>query len=105
MYWFLGCNKSQTAIQWISRAIGTLSPVLENFDFINKVDNTSSKQKKSQVTKDVAVVVDELLKATSFDIKQKGRKHTGFPNPKDVLHGKKKNEILEWLIGKLPNSL
>eukprot|EP00731_Ephydatia_muelleri_P000806 Em0001g806a len=87
---FLGCNKSQTVIQRIGRAtcIGTLTPILENL-------NKHYKQKKPQATKDVAVVVDELLKAKSFDIKQKGRKDTSFPNPKDVLHGKIKNEIFE----------
>ena len=50
----LGSNKSQKSIQWIGRAIGTLSPVMDNFDAIN---NVSSKQKKLKAKKDIQIVI------------------------------------------------
>ena len=42
----IGSNKSQKSIQRIGRAIGTLSPVMDNFDAINNVTRDSSNQKK-----------------------------------------------------------
>ena len=42
----IGSNKSQKSIQRIDRAIGTLSPVMDNFDAINNVTRDSSNQKK-----------------------------------------------------------
>ena len=46
---FMGSCKSRKGIQRIGRAIGTLSPVLENFDLVNNVTINSSRQyRKSQ---------------------------------------------------------
>ena len=50
----LGSNKSTKAIERIGRAMGTLSPVLENFDCINNVVHTSSRQRKQKAQKDVS---------------------------------------------------
>ena len=102
---FLGCNKSQAAIQRIGCAIGTLSPILENFDSSNKVGSTSGKRKKPGAYKDVKLVVEELVKAKSFAMQRKERRHKHFPHPKDLLHAKERSELIEWIIGKLPTSL
>ena len=55
--------------------------------------------------KDVKLVVDELVKAKSFDMQQREKKHNHFSHPKDVLHDKEKSQLIEWLIGELPTSL
>ena len=69
---FLGPNKSIKSITRIGRAIGTLSPVLDNFDDDNGVATNSSRQKKPSDKKDIAVVVNEILKEGCF-IEQSGK--------------------------------
>lgn len=99
----LGSNKSESAIQRVGRAIGTLSPVLSNFDSENKITSTSSKQNRPHAHKDIVIVIDELRKAKCFE-KEDGRKHRKFPKPKDALN-KNRTELVEWLISKLPSSI
>ena len=101
---FLGSNKSKMAIKRIGHAIGTLSPVLDNFDEENHVATLSTRQRKPRALNDIEVVVNELIKAESFVVKEKQKNYTAFPHPKDVLHAKDKNELLEWLVSKLPRS-
>ena len=60
---FMGSCKSWKGIQRIGRAIGTLSPVLENFDLVNNVTINSSRQKKPKAVNDILVVVNELVKS------------------------------------------
>ena len=90
----------------IGRAIGTLSPVLDNFDDDNGVATNSSRQKKPSDKKDIAVVVNEIVKEGCF-IEQsgKGRKHRKFPKPRNVLQAKEKEELLRWLTSRLPSSI
>ena len=102
---FMGSCKSWKGIQRIGRAIGTLSPVLENFDLVNNVTINSSRQKKPKAVNDILVVVNELVKSKCFAAQVEGRKHFAFPKPKNVLNAKDPQELLEWLVGKLPRSL
>ena len=102
---FSGSNKTEKAITRIGRAIGTLSPVLEAFDTANNVQASSTRQKKIKMQNDIQVVVTELVKSMCFVIVNKDRKHTRFPNPKDILNMKDKTELVDWLITKLPRSL
>ena len=101
---FLGSNKSEKAIKRIGQSIGTLSPVLDHYDVENHIQDKPVRfQKKPNAQKDIALVVKELMKAESFNIKSAKRKHSHFPNPKDNLQAKDKDELLQWLVGKLPN--
>lgn len=100
----LGSNKSEKAITRIGQSIGTLSPVLDNFDEDNHIQDTSSTQKRPTTRKDIEVVVKELLKAGSLKIINTKRKHSHFPHPRDNLRVKDKGELLQWLIGKLPST-
>ena len=102
---FLGSNKTEKAIQRVGRAIGTLSPVLDNFDNINNVSASSSAQKKPKAKKDIEVVVDELVKANCFVKQDEPRKHWQFPHPKNLLLSKDRKELIDWLIRKLPSSI
>ena len=79
---FMGSCKSLKGIQRIGRAIGTLSPVLENFDVINNVIINCSRQKKPKASNDILVVVNELVTSKCFAAQVEGRKHFAFPKPK-----------------------
>ena len=82
---FLGSNKTRKAITRIGQSIGTLSPVLDNFDEDNQIQEESRTQKRPTTQKDIEVVVKEFLKADSFKIKSTTRKHSNFPHPRDNL--------------------
>ena len=103
---FLGPNKSEKSITRIGQAIGTLSPVLDNFDDDNDVASQSGNQKRPSAKKDISVVVGELVKAECLKERvSKKRKNKKFPKPRNVLHAKEKEEVLLWLTGKLPSSI
>ena len=100
---FQGANKTTKAMLRIGHTIGTLSPVLDQFDAQNKVSSTNSIHARPDSRNDVHTVVNELIKSHSFTM-EKGRKHKQFPNPKNLLKTKDKEELLAWLITKLPRS-
>ena len=62
----LGSNKTDQAICRIGRALGTLAPVLDQFDMDNNVPATTGGHKRSNSQKDVYVIVEELRKAKVF---------------------------------------
>ena len=101
---FLGSNKTKKAITRIGQSIGTLSPVLDNFDEDNHIQDESRTRKRPTNQKDIELVVKELLKADSLKMKSTKRKHSHFPNPRDNLRVKDKGELLQWLIDKLPST-
>ena len=101
---FLGSNKSEKAITRVGRAIGTLSPVLDNFDEVNQVTISCSGQRKPKAQKDIEVIVNELVKAECFVMQEKARKHARFPHPRNVLHAKNRGQLVDWMIIRLPSS-
>ncbi len=97
-----GVNRTAHAIQRIGKAIGTLSPVLDRFDEENSIPSLSSRQAKPATQTDIEVVVEELVRSRCF-IVQQSRKHTKFPHVRNVLYAKSKNELMTWILTKLPN--
>ncbi len=100
---FLGSSKTEKAIQRVGQAMGTLLPVLSNFDEMNGVASISSRQHRPGAHKDVLIVVEEICKAKCFD-KEDGRRYRKFPKPKNALN-KNKADLVQWLISKLPYSI
>ena len=101
---FQGSNTSEKAITHVGRAIGTLAPLLDNFDEMNQVLKYSSGQKRPTALKDIEIVVNELIKAECFVAHTTARKHSKFLKPKNVLEAKDRRELIDWLIGRLPTS-
>ena len=92
----LGANKTQQCITRVARAIGTIAPVLDNFDSDNGVIGHSSAHKVSNSDKDVKSVVTELLKNEVFQ-RIPGRYHPSFTKPRVPLHAKSEKEIVDWI--------
>ena len=81
----LGANKTQRSLERVGRALGTVSPVLANFDKDNEVTSESSMYKEAGICKDMNMLISELLKYEVF--KEHGEPYTvQFPKPKDILH-------------------
>ena len=50
--------------------------------------------------KDRNIVVCELIKSEVFNTIP-GRKHSAFPYPQHVLHAKKRNDLLTWMVERI----
>ena len=59
----LGANKTKNAITLIGRAIGTIAPVLQQFDQENEVASTSGAHRMASLKKDRNIIVGELVKS------------------------------------------
>ena len=64
-----GANKTRTAVTRVGRSIGTLSPMLDQFDRETVVKVGSSKYKKQSAVEDIAIAVEELVASQVFSIK------------------------------------
>ena len=58
-----GANMSERVISRVGKAIGTLSPVLDNFDEVNNVATTTSSQERPRTQKGTEIVANELVNA------------------------------------------
>ena len=85
----LGANKTENTITRIGRAIGTIAPVLQQFDQENEVASTSGAHRMASFEKDRNIIVGELVKSDVFNTVP-GRKHNAFPHPRHILHAKKR---------------
>jgi L1 cell adhesion molecule like protein len=92
----LAANKTPECITRVARAIGTISPVLENFDADNGVRTPSTAHKILSFEKDMKCIVSELLSTAVFDVCP-GRYHPSFRVPRVPLHAKPEAELIDWM--------
>ena len=62
----LGANQTDTAILRVSHALGTLVPVLDQFDRVNNVPDISGTHTRKNPDKDIQVMLKELQKSNIF---------------------------------------
>ncbi len=93
----LGSNKTESAITRVGKALGTLAPLLENFDADNRVADLSGSHKAPNSNKDISLITQHLQQYKLFSPHQ-GRSHSSFPNPRDVLHAIDTNILMDWMI-------
>ena len=95
----LGANKTEAAIQRATKALGTIVPVLNQFDTENSVSIPSGAHKRASAEKDILILITELLNFEVFD-KIPGRKHKSFSTI-NILHKNSHNELYEWINKRL----
>lgn len=93
----LQANKTEKAIIKIGKTLGTVAPLLDNFDQENNISHTSGAHKVPSTEKDVNLIVEHLHKSKIFSL-QDGRAHSHFATPRDVLHSMDKQKIIHWII-------
>lgn len=93
----LGANKTPESISRIANALGTVVPVLDNFDDDNNVPKTSGNHNIRNSEKDLKILIDVLKEASVFCDKGK-RSHASCPNPRNPLHVITQTELTEWMI-------
>ena len=96
----LGANKTEVAIQRSARALGTIVPVLDQFDAQNNVPSISGVHKRASTEKDQALIISELQKMKVYDVIP-GRMHETFPHPKNALRQKNLQELKAWITDRL----
>ena len=79
----LRANKTEEAIKCSAKTLGTIVPVLDQFDEENNVPDVSVDHKRESAEKDTAIIVNMSSRTVRFLIV--GRKHASFPRPKNAL--------------------
>ena len=91
----LWANKSEDAIVRVGKAIGTLHPVLEQFDEVNSVPSISGAHSRPPSEKDTNLVLEELKRIDPFN-PMGSRRHQCFRNINPLLQ-RKPDELLTWM--------
>ena len=97
----LGQNTSINHIQVVSRSLGTLLPILENFDRENAISLNRGKHVCPSLKKDIHLIVGQLIQSEVFKYK-KGRVYKSFKTIKPGLHVNPKDEIIDWISSNMP---
>ncbi len=92
----LGVNKTETAITHVAKALGTLFPVLHQFDEQNHVPDCAGIHHAPTSEKDRDAIVRQLQQSGIFS-STRTRVHRTFPKSRDVLHAKSHVELCEWI--------
>lgn len=91
----LGANKTETGITRVAKALGTLSPILEQFDADNDVRAESGAHYSPSFEEDRDRILLHLQQCNISVLP--GRSHSSFPKPRDLLHDLNKGTLLEWI--------
>ncbi len=93
----LRANKTEKAITKIGKTLGTVVPVLDNYDTENGVTHVSGAHKVPSSGKDVNIIIEHLLKNKYFQLTRADVTlvlvHLG-----DVLHVLDKDTLIKWII-------
>ena len=85
------------SIPRVGRALGTLAPVLDQFDTENCVQTSSSRYWKLAATTDISLTVEELMASHSFSV-ERGWKMNQFKITNHLLRSERKKDLIEWII-------
>ena len=80
----------------VARALGTVCPILHNFDKDNHVAEPSTSHKEVKSFQDFKSILSCLNKASVFT-NIPGRKYNTFLKPRDPLHAMSQEDIQEWV--------
>ena len=92
----LRANKTEKAIIRVGKILGTLAPLLDNYDIDNNVGVVSGAHRTPSIEKDRDLIVQHLQQCKFFTL-QDGRSHSRFSTPRDILHTMDKKTILQWI--------
>ena len=96
----LGSNKNEKGIIRAGKALGTLSPILRQFDQDNNVPLTSGKHSIATAEKDRDTIVNDLMKYQVLETFE-GRSLMGIPKPKSLLCKGSCEDMYSWIASKI----
>ena len=92
----LGVNKTAKAICRIGKALGTLSPVVDQYDYNNHVSDCSALRSIASAEKDRDTIITALKRANVFAIME-SRSYPSFSRPRDLLHIFERSKLIQWM--------
>ncbi len=98
----LGSNKTTASMSRVAKILGTLDPVLQQFDEQNDVKQPSGHHAKVTCKNDINMLTEDILNYKIMSPQHKRQAHSTFPNPKCLLHLKGKDDLLQYIHGHLP---
>ena len=81
----LGPNQTAKCITPVGKALGTIDPILDNFDEDNCVPASSGRHRTANSDEDLNILIHEL-QHTTISSEPNKRQYPSFPNPRDPLH-------------------
>ena len=93
----LGPTKTAKCITRVGKALGTIVPILDNFDEDNCVPASSGRHHTANSDKDLNILIHELKDASVFS-KSRKCQYPSFSNPRDPLHTITQDELTEWMM-------
>lgn len=94
----LGVNKTEKAIKRVGNVLGTLYPVLQQFDSDNHIRGTSGTHRMPSSERDRDRIIHELQQSNVFSSIPSRTHHQSFPKPRHVLHDYDYEKIHKWII-------
>ena len=98
----LGPNKCETTIIRLGKAIGTIDPIINQFDKVNDILNSRTRHKLASMTKDVKRLANDMKKNKILTCTAHRKYMTNFPKSRSLIHKKAEPELLQWAITHLP---
>ena len=92
----LQANKTEAAILRYSRALGTIAPILQQFDECNKIPDHYTRHVRPSMKKDMLEIMKHIRSCKVFNFIP-GRKYASFPNPCNLLKKTEEKELLQWI--------
>uniref|UniRef100_A0A1X7TLS0 Uncharacterized protein n=1 Tax=Amphimedon queenslandica TaxID=400682 RepID=A0A1X7TLS0_AMPQE len=92
----LASNKNEASILRFGKALGTIGPVLENYDAINGIKHHQTRHEASDMKKDILKVINDIQQLNLFQCVP-NRKFSTFPNPKSLLHKTSVTNLIDWI--------
>ena len=84
-------------IACVGKALGTLSPVLQQFDILNHVPDSTGTHRAPKSHKDRDAIIHQLQQSKIYCTIQ-SRVHHTFPKPRDVLHAIGHEQLCKWIM-------
>lgn len=82
--------------------MGTIAPIIQQFDSTNSIRGLSGLHKKPATDKDQDIILKYLIQNSIFSSPSScKRKHNTFPNPRNVLVAQDRDKLLTWMMEKL----
>ena len=91
----LGANKTEQAICKVGKAVGVITPILDNFDEANCVAQVSRTHCIPNTKRDIALLLKDL---SLVFCKGPHYVHKSFPKPRDPLHVKSHDDLKQWIL-------
>ena len=100
----LGANKTPIAIERVSKTLGAMDPIMQQFDKVNDIVTSSGRHKKPSCRQDIEAIVSECKKYEILVPQTDRTSHPSFSRLKSLLHSKTKTKsVVEYIKDNLPN--